>query len=135
MHSEGSLGTELLRIRDLFERLEVGGLVVVDELCSGTNPSEGEEIFELVMGLLAELRAQAFVTTHFLRFASRLEAERPVPRLAFLQVLLDAREVPTYRFEPGVAKTSLARQTAERLGVTREEIGGLIRQKLARSVE
>jgi dsDNA-specific endonuclease/ATPase MutS2 len=58
-----------------------------------------------------------------------------VPRLAFLQVLLDAREVPTYRFEPGVAKTSLARQTAERLGVTREEIGGLIRQKLARSVE
>jgi DNA mismatch repair protein MutS2 len=135
MHSEGSLGTELLRIRDLFERLEVGGLVVVDELCSGTNPSEGEEIFELVMGLLAELRAQAFVTTHFLRFASRLETQRPVPRLAFLQVVLDERDVPTYRFAPGVAKTSLARQTAERLGVTREEIGELIRQKLARSVE
>jgi DNA mismatch repair protein MutS2 len=135
MHSEGSLGTELLRIRDLFERLEVGGLVVVDELCSGTNPSEGEEIFELVMGLLSELRVQAFVTTHFLRFASRLEAERPVPRLAFLQVALDARDVPTYRFETGVAKTSLARQTAERLGVTREEMGEMIRQKLARSVE
>lgn len=121
---------ELLRIRDLFERLEVGGLVVVDELCSGTNPSEGEEIFELVMGLLAELRARAFVTTHFLRFASRLEAERPVPGLAFLQVALDANDAPTYRFEPGVAKTSLARQTAERLGVTREEIGALIRSKL-----
>jgi DNA mismatch repair protein MutS2 len=130
LHTEGSLGMELLRIRDLFERLEVGGLVVVDELCSGTNPSEGEEIFELVMGLLAELRARAFVTTHFLRFAGRLETERPVPGLAFLQVALDAHETPTYRFEPGVAKTSLARQTAERLGVTREEIGALIRSKL-----
>ncbi|HEX3594894.1 MAG TPA: DNA mismatch repair protein [Polyangiaceae bacterium] len=130
LHSEGSLGTELLRIRDLFERLEVGGLVVVDELCSGTNPSEGEEIFELVVGLLAELDAQAFVTTHFLRFASRLETERPIPRLAFLQVALDARDAPTYQFEPGVAKTSLARQTAERLGVTREEIGALIKGKL-----
>ena len=130
VHTEGSLGTELLRIRDLFERIEVGGLVVVDELCSGTNPSEGEEIFELVMSLLAELRARAFVTTHFLRFASRLEAERPVPGLAFLQVALDAHETPTYRFEPGVAKTSLARQTAERLGVTREEISLLIRRKL-----
>ena len=132
LHSEGSLGMELLRIRDLFERLEVGGLVVVDELCSGTNPSEGEEIFELVMALLAELRAQAFVTTHFLRFASRLSEQRPVPRLAFLQVVLDERDAPTYRFEPGVAKTSLARQTAERLGVTREEIGALIRNKVAR---
>ncbi|HVW27602.1 MAG TPA: DNA mismatch repair protein [Polyangiaceae bacterium] len=130
LHTEGSLGMELLRIRDLFERLEVGGLVVVDELCSGTNPSEGEEIFELVMGLLSELRARAFVTTHFLRFASRLEAEKPVPGLAFLQVALDAHDTPTYRFEPGVAKTSLARQTAERLGVTREEIGELIKSKL-----
>ena len=50
--------------------------------------------------------------------------------LAFLQVALDASDAPTYRFEPGVAKTSLARQTAERLGVTREEIGALIRSKL-----
>jgi DNA mismatch repair protein MutS2 len=133
LHTEGSLGMELLRIRDLFERLEMGGLVVVDELCSGTNPSEGEEIFELVMALLAELRAQAFVTTHFLRFASRLDAERPVPRLSFLQVALDSQDVPTYLFEPGVARTSLARRTAERLGVTREEIGALIRKKTARA--
>jgi len=53
-----------------------------------------------------------------------------VPRLAFLQVALDQHDTPTYRFEPGVAKTSLARRTAERLGVTREEIGALIRSKL-----
>ena len=40
-------------------------MVLLDELCSGTNPSEGEEIFELVITLLAELEPQAFITTHF----------------------------------------------------------------------
>ena len=62
---EGRLGTELLRIRRLFESLRMGSLVVLDELCSGTNPSEGEEIFRLVVTLLGELRLAAFITTHF----------------------------------------------------------------------
>ncbi len=123
---EGRLGTELLRIRRMFEQLSVGSLVILDELCSGTNPSEGEDIFELVVSLLAELEPQAFITTHFLQFASRLESERPVARLEFLQVELDAQENPTYGFVPGVATTSLAERTAERLGVTREALRELV---------
>jgi DNA mismatch repair protein MutS2 len=46
--------------------------------------------------------------------------------LEFLQVELDARENPTYGFVPGVATTSLAERTAERLGVTREALRELI---------
>jgi DNA mismatch repair protein MutS2 len=123
---EGRLGTELLRIRRMFEQLSFGSLVILDELCSGTNPSEGEEIFELVVSLLAELEPQAFITTHFLQFASRLESERPVARLSFLQVELDGHDNPTYGFVPGVATTSLAERTAERLGVTREALRELV---------
>jgi DNA mismatch repair protein MutS2 len=123
---EGRLGTELLRIRRMFEELRFGSLVILDELCSGTNPSEGEEIFELVVSLLAELEPQAFITTHFLQFASRLEKERPVSRLEFLQVELDAHQNPTYGFVPGVATTSLAERTAERLGVTHEALRQLV---------
>ena len=119
---EGHLGMELLRIRRLFERLEVGSVVVLDELCSGTNPSEGEEIAQLVLSLLPELGVQAFVTTHLLQFAARLANEKSIPAGDFLQVELDAHERPTYRFVPGVAKTSLAQRTASRLGVTREEL-------------
>jgi len=133
---EGRLGTELLRIRRMFEQLRFGSLVILDELCSGTNPSEGEEIFELVVSLLAELEPQAFITTHFLQFASRLEKERPVSRLEFLQVELDAHENPTYGFVPGVATTSLAERTAQRLGVTREALRELVdRAKLQISGE
>ena len=123
---EGRLGTELLRIRRLFERLAWGSLVIVDELCSGTNPSEAEEIFDLVLSQLAELEPQTIVTTHFLHFAARLEAERPLSRLEFLQVELDENQTPTFGFVPGVATTSLARRTAERLGVTRDALRGLV---------
>jgi DNA mismatch repair protein MutS2 len=124
---EGRLGTELLRIRRMFEKLEVGSLVLVDELCSGTNPAEAEELFGMVLDLLRELSAQAFVTTHFLEFAARLESTQPMPGLQFLRVGLDAASRPTYRFEPGVAPSALAQATASRLGVTRAELTGLVR--------
>jgi DNA mismatch repair protein MutS2 len=121
---EGRLGTELLRIRRLFESLKAGSLVVLDELCSGTNPSEGEEIFRLVVKLLGELRPAAFITTHFLAFARRLSEE--ASGLEFLQVELDAEERPTYLFVPGVATTSLAHKTAARLGVTEDALRALV---------
>ena len=128
--SEGRLGMELLRIRALFEELGPGAMVMLDELCSGTNPSEGEEIFELVVCLLAKLRPQAFITTHFLTFAGRLEREKAIAALRFLQVDLDAAQKATYQFVAGVATTSLAAQAAARLGVTRGELEGLIDRNL-----
>lgn len=126
---EGQLGMELLRIRRMFETLDLGSMVLLDELCSGTNPSEGEEIARLVISLLPELHAQVFVTTHLLSFAQRLAEDRPIEALELFQVELDARDRPTYGFVPGVARTSLAQRTAARLGVTRDELLGLIAGK------
>jgi DNA mismatch repair protein MutS2 len=123
---EGRLGTELLRIKRLFEKLEVGALVIVDELCSGTNPSEAEELFRMVLALLSELSAESFISTHFLQFAAELEQHPPHPNLAFLQAELDEQERPLYRFAPGVAPSALAEQTARRLGVTRDLLSELV---------
>ncbi len=123
---EGRLGTELLRVRRLFEQTSHGSLIILDELCSGTNPSEGEEIFLLVLSLLKELSPEVFITTHFLRFAEQLAQKHPDLDLEFLQVELDGDEEPTYQFVPGVARTSLAGRTAKRLGVTRERLRELI---------
>lgn len=129
---EGRLGMELVRIRSLFERLGPGSLVLLDELCSGTNPLEGEEIFELVTDLLEELEPQSFITTHFLGLAGRLARERAGGRFRFLQVELTEDQRPTYRFVPGIATTSLAKQTAARLGVTRENLRALVAKNRAR---
>lgn len=126
---EGRLGTELIRIRQMFELARPGYLIVLDELCSGTNPSEGEEIFRLVISLLCELRPCVFITTHFLQFAAQLQSEDlDEAALEFLQVELDDHECPTFRFVDGVAETSLAHLTAARLGVTREELLALVRR-------
>ncbi|MEO6573852.1 MAG: DNA mismatch repair protein, partial [Polyangiaceae bacterium] len=130
---EGRLGMELVRIRALFEHLPPGAMVILDELCSGTNPSEGEEIFELVVRMLTMLKPQAFITTHFLAFAARLEKERKIADLRFLQVELGADHTPTYQFTPGVAHTSLAGQAAARLGVTGEQLLALIERNIAQT--
>jgi len=129
--SEGRLGTELLRIRRMFESAPPGSLIIIDELCSGTNPSEGEEIFMLVIQLLRELEPETFVTTHFLDFAHRLEARSDELKLSFLRVELDEAQHPTFAFAPGVAPTSLAGRAASRLGVTRDELSALVRKHKA----
>lgn len=129
--AEGRLGMELVRIRELFERLPPGAMVILDELCSGTNPSEGEEIFELVVRMLTRLKPQAFITTHFLAFAARLERERKIDDLRFLQVELGPEQKPTYQFTPGVAHTSLAGHAAARLGVTGDQLIALIERNIA----
>ncbi len=130
--TEGRLGVELMRIRSLFERLPAGAVVLLDELCSGTNPSEGEEIVELVLKTLTRLRPQAYITTHFLEFASRLHEQRVIPELRFLQVALGPNQAPTYQFAPGVARSSLAGVAAARLGVTGEQLTALVERQLAR---
>jgi DNA mismatch repair protein MutS2 len=129
---EGRLGMELVRVRKLFEQAHAGSLVVLDELCSGTNPSEGEEIFRMLLELLHELEHEVHITTHFLSFAQTLQLEAEALGLSFLQVELDDTQHPTYRFVAGVATTSLAHQTAERLGVTRDQLRALIRHQQER---
>ena len=95
-------------------------------------PSEERDAteLELLIELLGELSPVAFISTHFLSLAARLERERPV-ELTFLEVELGANGRPTYRFVPGVAKTSLARGVAERLGVTRESLRSLLESRKA----
>ena len=127
--TEGRLGTELLRVRRLFESVPRGALVLLDELCSGTNPTEGEQIVEMVLRLLGEFELEAYVTTHFLRFAQRLDQDPEDLRLRFLQVQLDGDDNPTYQFVPGVAQSSLAGRTAQRLGVSRSELARLVAGK------
>ncbi|HRI69827.1 MAG TPA: hypothetical protein PK156_36610, partial [Polyangium sp.] len=103
--------------------------VLLDDLCSGTNSSEGAEIARLVISLPPELESPVFMTTHLLTLATRLSEDPPVPTLEFLQVELDENDRPTYAFGSGVAKTSLAHKTAARLGVTRDELVTLIAKK------
>jgi DNA mismatch repair protein MutS2 len=129
--SEGRLGTELIRIRTLFQGVGGRSLILLDELCSGTNPSEAAEIVAIVLRLARKLTPVAFITTHFLDLARHLEDAPPIDRLEFLQVEIDGNEQSTYQFIPGVATTSLALGTANRLGVSFERLSAVIDERLA----
>jgi DNA mismatch repair protein MutS2 len=130
--SEGRLGTELIRIRTLFQGVGGRSLILLDELCSGTNPSEAAEIVAIVLRLARKLTPVAFITTHFLDLARHLEDAPPIDRLEFLQVEIDGHEQSTYQFIPGVATTSLALGTANRLGVSFERLAAVIDERLAK---
>lgn len=131
---EGRLGREMKRIRRLFSTMGTPSLVILDELCSGTNPKEGIEIFDLVLRLLERLDTQAVISTHFLDYAKTLHDERPVRGMEFLQVEVAPDLSSTYQFVPGVAETSLAAETAQRLGVTFDELAELIDQRKGHDV-
>ncbi|MDX2437676.1 MAG: DNA mismatch repair protein [Acidobacteriota bacterium] len=120
--AEGRLGTEMMRLRTLFETVPDGSLILLDELCSGTNPSEAIEIVDVVLRLLRQIDPIAFVTSHFLDFADTMQRSPTVADLGFLQVEVDTDRGATYRFVPGVATTSLAVGTARRLGVAFDEL-------------
>ena len=109
-------------------------MVILDELCSGTNPSEGEEIFELVVNdahARSGRRRSSRRTSSRSRPASSERAK--IADLRFLQVELGADQEPTYQFVPGVARTSLAGHAAARLGVTGEQLIALIERNVARA--
>ena len=122
--AEGRLGAELVRIRRLFEEIRSGSLVLIDELCSGTNPSEATRIIAYVLDLLRHSRATAFVSTHFIEFVQELQEQPPWPDLRFLQT------APGYQFHRGVATSSLAEETARRLGVTYEALCAVLQERL-----
>ncbi len=124
--SEGRLGRELIRIREMFESMQGPSMAIFDELCSGTNPSEGIEVFQMVLRLLERQQPISFISTHFLDFARELYDTPPVERLEFLQVEVAENQRSTYQFVEGVASTSLAAAMAERLGVTFDELTRLM---------
>ncbi len=126
------LGTELVRLRSLFEHAPLGALIPLDELCAGTNPSEAIEIADIVLRLLKMLEPVAFVTTHFLDFAAerRRSQRHENDGLGFLQADVDPETGPSYQFREGVASTSLAVGTAHRLGVQFDELRRRLNERL-----
>jgi len=83
----------------------------------------------MVLGLLQRLHLQGIVSTHFLEFARELRDSPGLERLIFLQVAVDAANLPTYQIEEGIAGSSLAHHVAARLGVTRGELEALVARR------
>ncbi len=60
-----SFGAEISNLRDVFNREEERGLILIDELAGGTNPKEGYAITKTIIEYLNEKNSISVITTHF----------------------------------------------------------------------
>jgi DNA mismatch repair protein MutS2 len=90
-------------------------LVLIDELASGTDPTEGAALAQAVLARLAERARLTVVTTHHPELKEWASATHGAANAA--TGLDPATHAPLYRIVLGRPGTSHALQTAERLGL------------------
>lgn len=114
---EASLSTFAAHLKNLavvLERASPDALVLVDELGSGTDPTEGAALSEAILECLLEKGARGIVTSH-LSPLKVFAMEREDVSNASMGFDLDAL-APTYRLQVGHPGRSFALAIARRLG-------------------
>jgi DNA mismatch repair protein MutS2 len=60
-----TFGAEIFGLNKVLDRVQENGLILLDELASGTNPNEGACISRAIVGYLSKSKAVSVVTTHY----------------------------------------------------------------------
>lgn len=105
----------LTRLREIIEGARPGVLILIDELGSGTDPSEGAALAEAILEQLLGSGALVFASTHLDPVKAFAYSHSRV-RNAALEFDLD-RLTPTYHLRIGQPGRSYALAIAERLGL------------------
>jgi len=103
----------LVRLAGMLRSADRGTLVLLDELCVGTEPEQGAALAQAVLEALVERGAQVMVATHYERLKALAAAD---PRFANASVGFDlGAMLPTFQLHLGVPGTSGALALARRL--------------------
>ena len=113
--SLSTFSAHVAALRDILERAGAGSLVLLDEIGSGTDPTEGGALATAVLQTLTRRRAVTLATTH-LGALKQLAAETVGIVNASLQFDADTL-TPTYRLLKGVPGRSYGLAIARRLGI------------------
>ncbi|HXV85204.1 MAG TPA: Smr/MutS family protein, partial [Gemmatimonadales bacterium] len=102
-------------LRDVLERADAGSLVLLDELGSGTDPTEGAALAAACVLELADLGCTALVTTHL---GDLKELAARSPRIENGALEFDGAVLsPTFRLIQGVPGRSYGLVVAQRQGL------------------
>lgn len=105
----------LLNLKAILASAQPGTLVVLDELGTGTDPSEGAALALAALDLLRQTGARVLATTHLHVIKGYAQLEDRVENAA---VEFDPETLqPTYRLHYGIPGASHAFTIAERLGL------------------
>jgi DNA mismatch repair protein MutS2 len=105
----------LVRLAGILRTATRGTLVLLDELCVGTEPEQGAALAQAVLEALVERGAQVMVATHYERLKALAAGD---PRFANASVGFDLDAMlPTFQLHLGVPGTSGALALARRLAL------------------
>ena len=120
---EQSLSTfsgHMTNIINIIERVDTRSLVLLDEVCAGTDPSEGSALAIAILLHLQDKGATTFTTTHYNEL--KLFAIKH-PGMTNASVEFDKISLsPKYRLIMGIAGSSNAFYISQRLGLSTEII-------------
>lgn len=114
-----SFSAHLLALGRMLDVAAPGRLVLLDEIASGTDPTQGAALAQAVLERLADGGARVVVTTHFAQLKGLATTDG---RFAMAAVQY-ADGQPTYRVVPGATGESHALSIARRVGLPGEVLG------------
>lgn len=113
-----TFSSQLVRLREILQVCDDATLVIVDEICAGTDPSEGSALAAAIIDGILERGGFIVATTH--QFVLKTYALSR-PHLLNASMEFDTvRLEPTYRFLPGVPGNSYAFELAAALGLPQD---------------
>lgn len=110
-----TFSSQIIRIRDILSHCGRDAMVLIDEICAGTDPAEGGALAAGILDSLLERGACFVVTTHQSSL-KQYALTRPAIENASL-AFDEARMQPTFMFLPGVPGNSYAFVLAQNVGL------------------
>ncbi len=109
-----TFSSHLKNLKDILDNATSESLVLIDEICSGTDPEEGAAIATAVLESLLTRKALTIVTTHQGMLKAYAHQREGVVNGS---MQFDAAELhPTYQFQMGIPGSSFALEMAKRMG-------------------
>ncbi|MDZ4745708.1 MAG: endonuclease MutS2 [bacterium] len=110
-----TFSSQIIRIRDILSHCGRDAMVLIDEICAGTDPAEGGALAAGILDSLLERGACFVITTHQSSL-KQYALTRPAIENASL-AFDEAQMQPTFRFLPGVPGNSYAFVLAHNVGL------------------
>lgn len=109
-----TFSSHLKNLKEILDNATSESLVLIDEICSGTDPEEGAAIATAVLESLLARKALTIVTTHQGMLKAYAHQREGVVNGS---MQFDATELrPTYQFQMGLPGSSFALEMAKRMG-------------------
>ncbi|MFZ9761360.1 MAG: endonuclease MutS2, partial [Candidatus Kapaibacteriota bacterium] len=115
-HNLSTFSSQVMRLKDIVDHADETSLILIDEICSGTDPQEGSALASAILDHCIKNQAMFIVTTHqsSLKSYALNRKELLNASMEFDPVHL----VPTYTFLSGIPGNSYAFALANSIGMS-----------------